>query len=47
LYSNDGAVVREWAIAGQGMAIRPEWNVAGDIAAGRLRRPSQLGRAGR
>lgn len=36
--SNDGAVVREWAIAGQGVAIRSEWNVAGDIAARRLKR---------
>lgn len=38
LCSNDGAVVREWAIAGQGVAIRSEWNVAGDIAARRLKR---------
>jgi DNA-binding transcriptional LysR family regulator len=36
--SNDGAVVREWAIAGQGVATRSEWNVAGDLAAGRLQR---------
>ena len=36
--SNDGAVVREWAIAGQGIAIRSEWNVAGDLAARRLKR---------
>jgi DNA-binding transcriptional LysR family regulator len=36
--SNDGAVVREWAIAGQGVAIRSEWNVAADLAAGRLKR---------
>ena len=36
--SNDGAVVREWAIAGQGVAIRSEWNVAGDLAARRLKR---------
>lgn len=38
LCSNDGAVVREWAIAGQGVAIRSEWNVAGDLAARRLKR---------
>jgi DNA-binding transcriptional LysR family regulator len=38
LCSNDGAVVREWAIAGQGVAIRSEWNIAGDLAAGRLKR---------
>jgi DNA-binding transcriptional LysR family regulator len=31
--SNDGAVVREWAVAGQGVAIRSEWNVAADLAA--------------
>jgi len=36
--SNDGAVVREWALAGQGLAIRSEWNIAADIAAGRLKR---------
>jgi DNA-binding transcriptional LysR family regulator len=36
--SNDGAVVREWALAGQGVAMRSEWNVAADLAAGRLRR---------
>ena len=36
--SNDGAVVREWALAGQGVAIRSEWNIAADLAAGRLKR---------
>ena len=36
--SNDGAVVREWALAGQGVAIRSEWNIGADLAAGRLRR---------
>ncbi|PTQ12128.1 LysR family transcriptional regulator [Sphingomonas oleivorans] len=36
--SNDGAVVREWALAGQGIAIRSEWNIATDLADGRLRR---------
>ncbi|WP_157267965.1 LysR family transcriptional regulator [Azohydromonas aeria] len=36
--SNDGAVVREWALAGHGVAIRSEWNVAADLAAGRLKR---------
>lgn len=35
--SNDGAVVREWALAGQGVTVRSEWNVADDLAAGRLR----------
>jgi DNA-binding transcriptional LysR family regulator len=36
--SNDGAVVRDWALAGQGIALRSEWNVAADLAAGRLKR---------
>jgi DNA-binding transcriptional LysR family regulator len=36
--SNDGVVVRDWALAGQGLAIRSEWNVADDLAAGRLKR---------
>ncbi|MGJ7497152.1 LysR family transcriptional regulator [Variovorax sp. RT4R15] len=36
--SNDGAVVREWALAGQGVAIRSEWNVASDLADRRLKR---------
>lgn len=35
--SNDGAVVRDWALAGQGIALRSEWHVADDLAAGRLR----------
>ena len=35
--SNDGAVIREWALAGQGIMIRSEWNVAEDLAVGRLR----------
>lgn len=35
--SNDGAVIREWALAGQGIAIRSEWNIASDLAHGRLR----------
>lgn len=38
LSSNDGAVVREWALAGQGIAVRSEWNVAADLAARRLQR---------
>lgn len=36
--SNDGAVVRDWALAGQGVAVRSEWNVAADLSAGRLKR---------
>lgn len=35
--SNDGAVVRDWALAGQGITVRSEWHVAEDLAAGRLR----------
>ncbi|OLP53039.1 LysR family transcriptional regulator [Rhizobium rhizosphaerae] len=35
--SNDGAVIREWALADQGIMIRSEWNVVEDLAAGRLR----------
>ncbi|MFT7772787.1 LysR substrate-binding domain-containing protein [Roseateles sp.] len=34
--SNDGAVVRDWALAGMGVAIRSEWHVADDLARGRL-----------
>lgn len=34
--SNDGAVVRDWAVAGMGVAIRSEWHVAEDLAQGRL-----------
>jgi len=37
LSSNDGAVIREWALAGQGIVIRSEWDIAHDLAAGRLR----------
>lgn len=36
--SNDGAVVRDWALADLGVTIRSEWDVAGDLASGRLRR---------
>ena len=34
--SNDGSVVREWALAHQGIMIRSAWNVAQDLADGRL-----------
>lgn len=34
--SNDGVVIRDWAIAGRGIVIRSEWNVAADLADGRL-----------
>jgi len=36
LASNDGEVVRDWALAGRGIAIRSEWDVAHHLAAGRL-----------
>ncbi len=36
--SNDGEVVKSWAIAGMGIVQRSEWNVAADLAAGRLTR---------
>ncbi|MGO6903878.1 LysR substrate-binding domain-containing protein, partial [Rhizobium ruizarguesonis] len=35
--SNDGAVIRDWALAGQGIMMRSEWAVAEDLAEGRLR----------
>lgn len=34
--SNDGEVIRDWALAGLGIVERSEWSVAGDLAAGRL-----------
>jgi DNA-binding transcriptional LysR family regulator len=36
LSSNDGDVVRAWALAGAGIIMRSEWDVADDIHAGRL-----------
>jgi DNA-binding transcriptional LysR family regulator len=36
--SNDGAVVREWALQGLGIMVRSEWDVADDLRRGRLRR---------
>ena len=36
LSSNDGDVVKAWALAGCGLIVRSEWDVAEDIAAGRL-----------
>jgi DNA-binding transcriptional LysR family regulator len=36
LASNDGEVMRAWALAGRGLMIRSEWAVAEDIAAGHL-----------
>lgn len=34
--SNDGEIVRDWALAGLGIMVRSEWDVAEDLAAGRL-----------
>ncbi len=34
--SNDGAVILEWALAGLGVMVRSEWDVADDLAAGHL-----------
>ena len=36
LSSNDGEVVRRWAIAGLGIIMRSEWDVAEDLREGRL-----------
>jgi len=36
LASNDGEVVREWAVAGRGVIVRSEWSVGADVQAGRL-----------
>ncbi|AUG53805.1 LysR substrate-binding domain-containing protein [Thalassospira marina] len=34
--SNDGNVIRDWALAGMGIALRSEWDVAQHIRKGRL-----------
>ncbi|WP_372770870.1 LysR substrate-binding domain-containing protein [Pseudoalteromonas sp.] len=36
LASNDGRVTKQWALDGQGIIYRSEWDLAPDIAAGRL-----------
>ncbi len=36
--SNDGEAVRAWALAGLGVMVRSEWDIADDIASGRLQR---------
>lgn len=36
LASNDGDVIREWALEGLGVMVRSEWHVADDLRAGRL-----------
>ena len=38
LSSNDGEVIKQWALAGKGVMLRSEWDVAAEIAAGRLTR---------
>jgi len=37
LSSNDGDIVLGWALAGQGIVIRSEWDVAKYLDSGRLR----------
>ena len=34
--STDGSVIRDWALAGGGIALRSEWDIAADLADGRL-----------
>ena len=34
--SNDGEVIKQWALAGLGIIIRSEWDVAEDLRRGRL-----------
>ena len=36
LSCNDGDVIRQWACEGRGVILRSEWDVADDIAKGRL-----------
>lgn len=36
LWSNDGEVVKEWALMGKGIMLRSEWDVADHIRTGRL-----------
>jgi len=38
LSSNDGAVIRHWAVAGVGIAFKSAWDVCDDINQGRLQR---------
>src|SRR3954462_14018281 len=38
LTSNNGEVVREWAVAGLGVGLRSEWDVAPSVKRGELRR---------
>ena len=34
--ANDGGVLRQWAVAGHGVIIRPAWDIRSDLASGRL-----------
>lgn len=34
--TNDGTIMRAWALAGLGVIVRSEWDLADDLAAGRL-----------
>jgi DNA-binding transcriptional LysR family regulator len=34
--ANDGELVRQWCVAGKGIAIKSEWDVHDDLSAGRL-----------
>ena len=36
LLANDGALIRQWAIAGMGIAIKSIWDIKNDLADGRL-----------
>lgn len=36
LASNDGEIVKAWALAGRGLIVRSEWDVSDDLHAGRL-----------
>lgn len=36
MYTNDGEVLKDWALSGQGIAVRSEWDVAEHIACGAL-----------
>lgn len=38
LSANDGEIIRRWALDGHGIMLRSLWDVAGDLAAGRLER---------
>ncbi len=38
LASNDGRVIKQWALDGQGIMLRSEWDVAGELRSGALQR---------